>query len=89
MAIHFGSEAEIRSLYRCSSAIGLRTQIGRNFGSVSSAVGCGFNWSIQHLVSICREEDVADEEVPTEDSFQRASVSGGTQFTNSGLLGQI
>ena len=35
-------------------------------------MGCGFNRSMQHLVSKSREEDVADEEVPTEDSLHRS-----------------
>jgi hypothetical protein len=34
-----------------------------------SAFGCGFNRSMQHLVSKRREEEVADEEIPTEDSL--------------------
>jgi len=38
---------------------------------VISAFDCGFNRSMQHLVSIRREEDVADEEVPTKDSLHR------------------
>ena len=41
------------------------------FSSLMSALGCGFNRSMQHLVSKSREEDVADEEVPTEDSLHR------------------
>jgi transposase len=36
-----------------------------------SAFGCGFNRSLQHLVSIRREEEVAVEEIPTEDSLHR------------------
>jgi hypothetical protein len=37
----------------------------------NSANDCDFNRSMQHLVSIRREEDVADEEVPKEDSLHR------------------
>ena len=40
--------------------------------TTSSAMGCDFNRSMQHLVSKSREEDVADEEVPKEDSLHRS-----------------
>ena len=35
-----------------------------------AAVGCGFNWSTQHLISKCREEDV-ENETATEDLLHR------------------
>jgi hypothetical protein len=34
-------------------------------GVLMYASDCGFNRSMQHLVSKLKEEDVADEEVPT------------------------
>ena len=40
-------------------------------GALIAEFDCGFNRSLQHLVSIRREEDVADEEVPKEDSLHR------------------
>jgi beta-aspartyl-peptidase (threonine type) len=40
--------------------------------NVMSASDCGFNRSMQHLISKCREEDVADEEVSTKDLLQRS-----------------
>ena len=39
---------------------------------IYSEIDCDFNRSMQHLVSKNREEDVADEEVPTEDSLHRS-----------------
>jgi hypothetical protein len=44
---------------------------------------CGFNRSMQHLVSKRREEDVADEEVPKEDSLHR-----NRQSTDVGSLAE-
>ena len=37
-----------------------------------AAMSCDLNQSMQHLVSKNKEEDVADEEVPTEDSLHRS-----------------
>jgi len=35
-----------------------------------SALGCGFNWSMQHLISNYREEDV-ENEVSNQDLLHR------------------
>ena len=37
-----------------------------------AANGCDFNWSMQHLTPNMREEDVAYEEVSTEDLLHRS-----------------
>ena len=37
-----------------------------------AALGCDFNWSMQHLTPNMREEDVAYEEVSTEDLLHRS-----------------
>jgi hypothetical protein len=59
--------------------------------NTSSELGCGFNRSLQHLVSIRREEEVADEEIPTEDSLhrnrQRAGVGHYRIIKFGGLIG--
>jgi hypothetical protein len=45
---------------------GSLTEVSTHAG-VLPLLGCGFNRSMQHPVSIRREEDVADEEIPTAD----------------------
>ena len=39
----------------------------------ASALGCGFNWSTQHLISSCREEDVGYE-ATTEEGIEMEGV---------------
>ncbi len=66
-----GSEATFSSTTKSGSAICRIAELKSVSISVlvCSAFGCDFNRSMQHLVSKNREEDVADEEVPTEDSL--------------------
>jgi len=45
---------------------GLYVPSDRSGAGAMTAVGCGFNWSMQHLVSNYREEDV-EYEVSNED----------------------
>jgi len=45
-------------------------QTAGNYVKIGSAFGCGFNWSMQHLISNYREEDV-ENEVSDEDLLHR------------------
>ena len=54
-----------------------------------TAIGCDFNRSMQHLISKSREEDVADEEVPTEDSLHRSRQEHDVRWRKGDSLESI